>query len=74
MNGGTLAAIDAIALSSTAALPSCCTATIGVIADTARSASTRIMRRDGIRREYAMMRVNAQQPNEYFIQKCSTCS
>ena len=29
------------------------------------------MRRDGISREYAMMRVNAQRPNEYFIQKCS---
>ena len=69
MNGGTLAAIDAIELFSSG-LAKRCTATIGVIADRAVRID-RIMRRDGISREYAMMRVNAQRPNEYFIQKCS---
>ena len=69
MNGGTLAAIDAIALFSSG-LAKRCTATIGVIADR-EVRIDRIMRRDGISREYAMMRVNAQRPNEYFIQKCS---
>ena len=69
MNGGTLAAIDAIELFSSG-LAKCCTATVGVIADRDVRIS-RIMRRDGISREYAMMRVNAQRPNEYFIQKCS---
>lgn len=69
MNGGTLAAIDAIELFSSG-LAKRCTATIGVIADR-EVRIDRIMRRDGIRREYAMMRVNAQRPNEYFIQKCS---
>lgn len=68
MNGGTLAAIDAIELFSSG-LAKRCTATIGVIADR-EVRIDRIMRRDGISREYAMMRVNAQRPNEYFIQKC----
>ena len=69
MNGGTLAAIDAIELFSSG-LAKRCTATIGVIADR-EVRIDRIMRRDGISSEYAMMRVNAQRPNEYFIQKCS---
>lgn len=69
MNGGTLAAIDAIELFSSG-LAKRCTATIGVIAGRDVRIS-RIMRRDGISREYAMMRVNAQRPNEYFIQNCS---
>ena len=69
MNGGTLAAIDAIELFSSG-LAKRCTATIGVIADR-EVRIDRIMRRDGISREYAMMRVNAQRPNEYFIQKGS---
>lgn len=69
MNGGTLAAIDAIELFSSG-LAKRCTATIGIIADR-EVRIDRIMRRDGISREYAMMRVNAQRPNEYFIQKCS---
>lgn len=68
MNGGTLAAIDAIELFSSG-LAKRCTATIGVIADR-EVRIDRIMRRDGISCEYAMMRVNAQRPNEYFIQKC----
>ena len=69
MNGGTLAAIDAIELFSSG-LAKRCTATVGVIAGRDVRIS-RIMRRDGISREYAMMRVNAQRPNEYFIQNCS---
>ncbi len=69
MNGGTLAAIDAIELFSSG-LAKRCTATIGVVANR-EVRIDRIMRRDGISREYAMMRVNAQRPNEYFIQKCS---
>ena len=69
MNGGTLAAIDAIELFSSG-LAKRCTATVGVIAGMDVRIS-RIMRRDGISREYAMMRVNAQRPNEYFIQNCS---
>lgn len=69
MNGGTLAAIDAIELFSSG-LAKRCTATVGVIADK-NIRIERIMKRDSLTREYAMMRVNAQRPNEYFINKCS---
>lgn len=69
MNGGTLAAIDAIELFSSG-LANLCKATVGVIADTDVRIN-RIMQRDSLSREYAIMRVNAQRPNEYFIQKCS---
>ena len=68
MQGGTVAAIDAIELFSSG-LAKLCRTTIGVIADRDVRIS-RIMQRDGISHEYAMMRVNAQRPNEYFIQKC----
>lgn len=68
MQGGTLAAIDAIALIESG-LGDRCRAVIGVIADKTTRIE-RIMKRDGISREYAMMRVNAQYPNEYFEAKC----
>lgn len=68
MQGGTLAAIDAIALIESG-LGERCRAVIGVIADKTTRIE-RIMKRDGISREYAMMRVNAQYPNEYFEAKC----
>ena len=57
MSGGKIAAIDAIALLES-----------GLGEKTTRI--ERIMKRDGISYEYAMMRVNAQYPNEYFEQKC----
>ena len=68
MQGGTLAAIDAIALIESG-LGERCRAVIGVIADKTTRIE-RIMKRDGISYEYAMMRVNAQYPNEYFEAKC----
>ena len=68
MNGGTLAAIDAIELFSSG-LAKRCTATVGVIAGRDVRIS-RIMRRDGISREYAMMRVNAQRPDQYYLERC----
>ena len=68
MQGGTLAAIDAIALIESG-LGDRCKAVIGVIADKTTRIE-RIMKRDGISYEYAMMRVNAQYPNEYFEAKC----
>ncbi len=68
MQGGTLAAIDAIALIESD-LGDRCKAVIGVIADKTTRIE-RIMKRDGISYEYAMMRVNAQYPNEYFEAKC----
>lgn len=68
MCGGTLAAIDAIALIESG-LGESCKAVIGVVADKTTRIE-RIMKRDGISREYAMMRVNAQYPNEYFEANC----
>ena len=69
MQGGTLAAIDAIALIESG-LGDRCKAVIGVIADKTTRIE-RIMKRDGISYEYAMMRVNAQYPNEYFEANCN---
>lgn len=68
MRGGTLAAIDAIALIESG-LGAKCKAVVGVVADKTTRIE-RIMKRDGIEREYAMMRVNAQYPNEYFEERC----
>ena len=68
MQGGRLAAIDAIALIESG-LAECCKTVIGVVADK-QARIERIMKRDGISREYAEMRINAQQPNEYFEEKC----
>ena len=68
MAGGTLAAIDAIALIESGISKKCC-ATVGVIADY-NTRIERIMARDNISREYAMMRVNAQQNTEFYRQNC----
>lgn len=68
MQGGRLAAIDAIALIESG-LSERCKAVIGVVADK-NARIERIIKRDGISREYAEMRINAQQPNEYFEEKC----
>ncbi len=68
MAGGTTAAIDAIALIESG-LGKKCLAVIGIVAEKTTRIE-RIMKRDGISYEYAMMRVNAQYPNEYFEQKC----
>lgn len=68
MRGGKTAAIDAIALVESGLAEKCC-AVVGIVAKKATRIE-RIMKRDGISYEYAMMRVNAQYPNEYFEQKC----
>ena len=69
MNGGTLAAIDAIELFSSG-MGERCDFTIGVLADEEVRAA-RIMARDGISREYALLRIRAQRPDSYFRQMCS---
>lgn len=68
MRGGKTAAIDAIALIESGLAEKSC-AVVGIVAEKATRIE-RIMKRDGISYEYAMMRVNAQYPNEYFEQKC----
>ncbi|MCD8099848.1 MAG: dephospho-CoA kinase [Oscillospiraceae bacterium] len=67
--GGTLAAIDAIALLE-GELKKLCSFTVGVTAPR-EVRIQRIMARDGIDRAYAEKRVDAQKPNEYFERGCT---
>ena len=68
MEGGTLAALDAIELIGSG-LAEICDFTIAVTAsDETRIA--RIMARDGISREKAEMRIRAQRPNAWFEENC----
>ena len=71
MNGGTLAALDAIELLASPLAPRC-DFTIGVLADEETRAA-RIMARDGISRDYAMLRIRAQRPDSYFREHCTVC-
>lgn len=68
MSGGKLAAIDAIELFAGNQARRCCK-TVGVLAKPELRAQ-RIMDRDGISREYAEMRIQAQRPDEYFEEMC----
>jgi len=66
--GGTVAAIDAIALIESG-LAKKCDVVVGVTAP-AESRITRIIERDGITKEQAEMRVNAQNPDEFYKENC----
>ncbi len=68
MSGGKLAAIDAIELFG-GDFDKRCKATFGVLADREKRIE-RIMARDGISREYAVLRVDAQKSDDYFAEKC----
>jgi len=68
MAGGELVAIDAVELIGSG-LGDRCTVTIGVIAEEERRIE-RIMAREGISREYALLRVRAQKPDAYFKENC----
>ena len=68
MAGGTLAAVDAIELISSG-LAARCTATVAVLAER-ETRIRRIMARDGLLREDAERRVNAQRDDAYFIANC----
>ncbi len=68
MNGGTLAAVDAIELISSG-LSERCDVTVGVVADR-ETRIRRIMERDGISRDYAEKRADAQHDEEYFRRNC----
>lgn len=68
MEGGTLAAVDAIALLESG-LSDKCRFTVGVTADK-EVRIKRIMQRDNIDRRYAEMRIEAQKPDSYFEKHC----
>lgn len=68
MQGGELAAVDAIALLESG-LGEKCDAVIGVISER-ETRIERIMQRDNISREYATLRVDAQKDNAFFEANC----
>lgn len=68
MNGGELAAIDAIALVESD-IGEKCDAVIGVLSKR-ETRIERIMQRDNISREYAEKRVDAQKSNAFFEENC----
>ena len=69
MGGGTLAAIDAVELISSG-IAERCIAVIGVLADRERRLE-RIRMRDGITRQAAEARINAQRPDSYYEANCT---
>ena len=69
MQGGRVAAVDAVELIS-AGMDKRCTATLGVLADRDVRIE-RIMRRDGIPREAAAARIDAQKPDSYYREHCT---
>ncbi len=69
MNGGTLAAIDAIGLIGSG-LDELCDRTYAVLADR-ETRLKRIMRRDGLGEEAARRRLDAQPPDDHYVSFCS---
>ena len=68
-SGGKYAAVDAINVIGTQ-IEQYAAAVVGVIAPT-RARVERLMAREGISEEYALMRINAQKPNGYFEENCT---
>lgn len=66
--GGTLAAIDAIALIEGGA-GAFCRATVGITSPV-ETRIARLMRREGITHEYAALRISAQKPDSFFEENC----
>lgn len=69
MAGGKLAAIDAIELLSSG-IAQLCDCTVAVVAEEEIRAE-RIMKRDGISREYALKRIHAQKDETYYREHCT---
>ena len=68
MQGGTLAAVDAVALFESE-LSSHCDLTLAVTAPE-ETRTERIMARDGLTREEALLRIRAQRPESWFTERC----
>ena len=66
---GCIAAIDAIALIESG-LGDICSVTLGVTAPREQRIE-RLIAREGVTRDYAEARIDAQKPNEWFVQNCS---
>ena len=68
VEGGTIAAVDAIALFESGG-DKRCNMVVGVTAP-AELRISRIMKRDSITREQAKMRIDAQKPDDYYTKRC----
>ncbi len=68
MSGGRLAAVDAIALIESG-IAERCTTVVGVLAPE-EARIERLMAREGISREYAKLRIDAQKPDSFFRERC----
>ena len=68
LSGGTLAAIDAIALIESG-MDADCDAVIGIVAPR-EIRIQRLMKREGISREYAASRIDAQKSDDWFRENC----
>ncbi len=69
MEGGTIAAVDAVELLE-GGIAQLCSLTVGVVASE-KTRIKRIMERDGISREDALLRIRAQKPESYYVENCS---
>ena len=69
MQGGRVAALDAVELIS-AGMSERCVATVGILSDE-NTRIERIMKRDGIGREAARARIDAQKPDAYYQSHCT---
>lgn len=69
MSGGRLALIDAVELFSSG-MSELCDFTVGITAPLEERVN-RIMKRDGISREYALSRIRAQRSDEYYSSHCT---
>lgn len=71
MDAGTLAAVDAVGIFE-AGIDKLCTAVFGVLAaEDVRVA--RLLRREGITKEYARARIRAQKSDDYYKSVCTAC-
>ncbi|MBE6948245.1 MAG: dephospho-CoA kinase [Ruminococcaceae bacterium] len=68
-NNAKLSAVDAIRLVESG-LSDICDCTVCVVAPK-ELRTERIMQRDGLSREYAELRINAQKPDEFYMSNCS---
>ena len=71
MSGGTLAAIDAIGVFE-GGVDRICAAVFGILAPEEMRIE-RLLKREGITREYAVKRIKAQRGDEYYKSACTAC-
>ena len=71
MGGGTLAALDAVGIFE-AGIDRLCSAVFGILAPEEVRVE-RLLKREGITREYALERIRAQKSDTYYMEACTAC-